>query len=148
MDTTYSICDTIVAKMNEITVNLQPAEQCKCACWADVIITFIICGMIAAIAIVGCIQFIKWKKEQLDKENKQKEVERKWKIEDSNREQIAKLHDKELEFKKDVHLAKDRLFTHEQANNDDPYLAAIRSIIEELNGNKNTNKDKNNDEKK
>ena len=127
-------CDTIVAKMNEITVNLQPAEQCKCACWADVIITFIICGMITAIAIVGGIKFFDWKKDQLDKENKQKEAEKDWKIEDSNREQIAKLHEKELEYKKDLVLPKnDRKFTHTAIDDaNDPYLAAIDRIIKEL----------------
>lgn len=133
MDTIFFTCDTIVAKMNEIPVHLQQAEPCECACWADVIITFIICGMIAAIAIVACIQFLKWKKEQLDKEIVQKKLERAWKIEDSKHEQIAKLQDKELEYKKDLLLpAKDRKFTHTAINATDPYLDAIERIIGEL----------------
>ena len=101
MDTTYLISDTIVAKLNEITVNFQPVEQCECACWADVIITLIICGMIAAIAIVACIKFLKWKKDQLDKENDQKKLERDWKIEDLKREQIAEYRKKVLDLQND-----------------------------------------------
>lgn len=111
-------CGAITAKLGQIAIYFTPAQHCKGAGWTDVIIAVLVCGTIAAIAIVGLVLYFRWKNRQLKEEMAQKKTERDWAIDDAKRKQIAEYRKLLLEIEKGNY-----------PGDDHPYVKELKGFI-------------------
>lgn len=135
MNLLCNMCDSIAAKICEMAFKHQQEIEAT-STKVDPCIVFWICLTIVAIALISALTITVWQLVNLLRVNSADRRKRRWDRQDKNREQIAKLQEKELEYKKDLVLPdNDRKFTHTAINAKDPYLDAIISIIKELKNN-------------